>query len=208
MCTICDLRIEFSIDHPMTLSVAVATRRAIDAGLLPSHHTKYGGMQLRREAIAALKAVQRRVEQTQTQDSLLALPDFFMLAIESRTWGFFHPTPDGFDPNCRPDPPRLSAEDVADRDPVVIASETAMRQLLAGKLPFSKAEEQGLVVIDADLPRYETLRSTWNAAYPEIGVGNFFCDYRTTPLISDGVPSPFMALFVRYCGASKCRRSG
>ena len=176
MCTICDLRIEFSIEHPMTLSVAVATRRAIDAGALPNNHSKYGGMHLRREAIEGLKAVQLRVEQALPKNTFLAIPDFFMVAIESRTWAFFHATPDGFDPNCRPEPPRLSAEDAADRDPVVIASETAMRQLLAGKLPFSKAEEQGLVVIDADLPRRETLRSTWNAAYPEIGFNAFFCE--------------------------------
>ena len=49
MCAICDLRIEFSIEHPMTLSVAVATRKAIDAGVLPIVISKYGGMQLRRE---------------------------------------------------------------------------------------------------------------------------------------------------------------
>ena len=85
MCTICDLKIEFTIDHPMTLSVAVATRKAIDAGVLLNHDSQddpLGGMRLRLEAIAALKAVQQRVEQTLTSDQLLALPDFFVLMIE------------------------------------------------------------------------------------------------------------------------------
>ena len=178
MCTICDLRIEFTIDHPMTLSVAVATRKAIDAGVLLNHDSQddpLGGMRLRLEAIAALKAVQQRVEQTLTSDQLLALPDFFVLMIESRTWGFFRPTPDGFDPNCRPDPPRLSAADAVDRDPVIVVSETTARQLLAGKLPFDEAAAQGLVVIDADAPRRETLQSTWNATYPRIGFSRFVC---------------------------------
>lgn len=175
MCTICDLRIEFSIDHPMSLSVAVATRRAIDAGALPSRAVKYGGFQLRREAIAALKALQHRVEQTLTPSELVALPDFFMLAIESRTWGFFHPTRLGFAPNCRPDPPRLSAEAAGDRDPVVIASETAIRHVLASNLAFSEAEKQGLIVIDADARRRDALRSAWETACPKSGSSAFVC---------------------------------
>ncbi len=175
MCTICDLKIEFSIDHPMSLAVAVATRKAIDSGVLPGQTSRYGGFQLRQDAITALKSVQQRVEQTLPQEKFLSLPDFFMLEIESRTWGFFRATPSGFAPNCRPDPPRVSAEDAADRDPVVIVSERAMRQILAGKMPFSKAEEQGLIVIDADAPRRHALRSTWDLAYPKTGFTGFIC---------------------------------
>jgi hypothetical protein len=175
MCTICDLKIEFSIDHPMSLSVAVATRRAIDAGLLPSQTDKYGGLQLRRDAIGALKSVQQRVEHTLPPGEFLALPDFFMLAIESRTWGFFHPTPGGFDPNCRPDPPRISAEDITDRDPCIVTSETALRRVLAGELRFSDAERLGLIVVDADDQRRDALRSTWHTAFPDSGYNRFFC---------------------------------
>lgn len=175
MCTICDLRIDFSIDHPMSLSVAVATRRAIDAGLLPSPKVKYGDFALRGDAIVALKSVQQRVEQVLPPNEFQALPDFFVLTIESRTWGFFHPTALGFDPNCRPDPPRLTAEDAGDRDPCVITSETALRRVLAGGLPFSEAEQQGLIVIDADDRRREALYATWHTAYPKSGFNGFFC---------------------------------
>ena len=91
MCTICDLKIEFSIDHPMSLSVAVATRRAVDAGLLSDHVVRGGGFQLRKNAIAALRSVQDRVEQALPKSEFLALPGFFILEIESRTWGFSGP---------------------------------------------------------------------------------------------------------------------
>src|SRR5579884_1368049 len=124
MCTICDLRIEFGIDHPLGLSVAVETRRAIDAGLLPEPddlHDAVARIQLRLSAIETLKAAQQRLEWTQRQDELLALPDFFVLMVESRTWGFFRPTPNGFDPNCRPAPPNVSADDIAERDAVLVS---------------------------------------------------------------------------------------
>jgi len=35
MCAICELKIEFNIGHPQALTVAVATREAMDAGTLP-----------------------------------------------------------------------------------------------------------------------------------------------------------------------------
>jgi hypothetical protein len=47
--------------------------------------------------------------------------------------------------------------------------------LLAGKISFAAAEEQALIVIDADAPRHKKLRSTWNIAYPETGFIGFFC---------------------------------
>lgn len=176
MCTICDLRIEFSVDHPMSLSVAVATRKAVDAGLLSDHTVRGGGFQLRESAIAALRSVQERVEQALPKSEFLALPEFFMLEIESRTWGFFRATVNGFDPNCRPDPPRVTAKDATDRDPAIVVSERALRQVVSGKLPFSKAEEQGLIIIDADTSRRATLRKIWDLAYPSSGFSGFMCN--------------------------------
>jgi hypothetical protein len=99
-----------------------------------------------------------------------------MLEIESRTWGFFRATASGFDPNCRPDPPRVTAEDAADRDPAIVVSERALRQVLSGKLSFSKAEEQGLIIIDADTSRRATLRKAWDFAYPSSGFSGFICN--------------------------------
>ena len=76
-----------------------------------------------------------------------------MLMIESRTWAFFHPTESGFDPNCRPDPPRVSAQKLFDRDAVIVASETAMRQVLLGKTLVRAGARKGLIVVDADRER-------------------------------------------------------
>jgi hypothetical protein len=160
----------------MSLSVAVATRRAIDAGLLPNPSSKYGDFRLRRDAIAALKSVQRRVEQALPPDEFRGLPDFFMLAIESRTWGFFHATAAGFDTNCRPEPPRLTAEDAAGRDACIVTSETALRRVLAGELPFSEAEQQGLIVIDADDQCRDVLYATWQTVYSGGKFNDFLCE--------------------------------
>jgi hypothetical protein len=178
MCTICDLRIEFSVDHPSSLSVAVETRRAIDAGLLPEPDEQYDAlakMRLRVTAIETLRSVQQRLEQTQRPEALLALPDFFVLLVESRTWASFHPTSTGFDPNCRPAPPNISADDITERDAVLVSSELAMREITAGRLPFERALKEGLVILDADTPRHAALSSAWNRAYPKVGFSRFVC---------------------------------
>jgi hypothetical protein len=176
MCTICDLRIEFSVDHPSSLSVAVETRRAIDAGLLPGQqHDSLAGMRLRVTAIETLRTVQQRLEQTQRPEEFVVLPDFFVLLVESRTWAFFHPTPTGFDPNCRPTPPNTSADDIAERDAVLVSSELAMREIAVGRLSFERALKVGLVILDADTPHHAMLLSAWNRAYPKVGFSRFVC---------------------------------
>ncbi len=178
MCAICDLDIDFGVEHPMTLSVAVATRQAIDAGLLPAPDAEegaVGAMKQRLNAVAAMTTVQKRLEQTLTREALLALPDFFVLVIESKTWGFFHPTPGGFDPNIRPGAPRLSADDPTKRDAVVIVSEAAARPILAGDLSFADAARRGLVVVDADEERRAALFAAWRTAYPHAGFSRFVC---------------------------------
>jgi hypothetical protein len=178
MCSICDLRIEFSIDHPLSLSVAVETRKAIDLGLLPEPDARdaaLASMHLRRNAIGTLKAAQQRLEWTQRQEELVALPDFFVLLVESRTWGFFHSTPNGFDPNCRPAPPNVLADDIADRDAVLVSSELAMRQVVAGHLPFENAIEEKIIALDADRSRHDKLLAAWSKAYPKAGFSRFVC---------------------------------
>ncbi|HVZ07852.1 hypothetical protein [Rhodopila sp.] len=178
MCTICDLRIEFSVDHPDGLSVAVETRRAIDAGLLSEpggEDDALDGIRLRLDAVETLRAVRQRLEWTQRLEDFLALPDFFVLLIESRTWAFFRPTPSGFDPNCQVVPPNLSARDPRDRDAVLVSSELTMREIAAGRLSFDRALAEKLVILDTDPPRYASLLSTWNAAYPRVGFSRFVC---------------------------------
>ena len=110
MCAICDLNIHFDVEPASALPVALATRRAIEGGRLPAPEFSadpVGDRNPRRLAVRALAGVQQRLEQVHAPEALVALPDFFVLIIESRSWGFFHPTPGGFDPNWTPDAPRI-----------------------------------------------------------------------------------------------------
>jgi hypothetical protein len=179
MCTICDLRIEFATDHPWSLAVAVRTRQAIDQGLLPEPDKPpddaLADMRMRLDAIETLQSVQRRLEQTQPLSEFLTLPDFFVLLIEGRTWGFFHPTPTGFDPRCTPGPPNVLPVDPADRDAVLVTSEIAMRRIADGRLPFDKALAEGIVAVDADDMRRGRLLAAWSKAYPVAGFSRLVC---------------------------------
>jgi hypothetical protein len=130
---------------------------------------------MRLNAIETMRAAQQRLEWTQRQDELLALPDFFVLLVESRTWGFFHPTPNEFDPNCRPIPPNVLADDIADRDAVLVSSELAMRQVITGHLSFERGLEERIIALDADPSRYDTLLAAWSKAYPRARFGRFVC---------------------------------
>ncbi|MFM0649626.1 hypothetical protein PQR14_35365 [Paraburkholderia bryophila] len=151
MCAICDFKIEFDVSHPQALTVAVATREAIEAGTLPERifEGPLGNAKLRVAAISAMKDLQDRLEAAIPPAELLALPDFYVLLIENGTWGFFHPTANGFDPDIVPDVPNLTAENRAERDRVLIASETAMQEVFSGRLAFSRALSDSLIVLDA-----------------------------------------------------------
>ena len=182
MCSICTLRIEFSVAHPLTLSVSVATRRAIEDGILPPRASRSPKLtpvvakaQRRQTGIAALLALQSRIEQVLSPDRLLALPDFFVLMTESSAWGYFHPTPDGFDTKCQRDPPESFSDSDSGRDPVVLISETAMSQIVVGKLPYATAAERGLVVVDAKPRWQEPIAVAFAAAYPTSGFSRFVC---------------------------------
>jgi hypothetical protein len=66
MCAICEFKIEFSIGHPLALSVAVATRKAIEAGLVDEIETDDGALSAARKRGQPMKwalngAVLRRI---------------------------------------------------------------------------------------------------------------------------------------------------
>ena len=61
MCTICALTIEFAVEHPQALAVAVATRQAIDAGLLPEC-SDLDMARSRHRATVLLTTIQQRLE--------------------------------------------------------------------------------------------------------------------------------------------------
>lgn len=151
MCSICNFKIEFGVGHPLALSVAMATRSAIESGLLEEDKAE-GVLSTARQrlvAIDTLKVFQDRLESAVPIDALLELPDFFVLLIESQTWGFFHATPQGFDPDIVPDIPDVTAEDVEKRSVVLVMAEVTLRGLLAGSVSLRQALDDQLVVVDA-----------------------------------------------------------
>lgn len=168
MCAICELKIEFNIGHPQALTVAVATREAMDAGLLPE--TQAGGalsnMKLRMAAIDALKALQDRLETAMPVTQLMALPDFYVLLIEIGTWGFFHATETGFDPDIQPEPPNVISESQDDRDVVFISSEATMQAIVNGRLNIDHAFDDNLLILDAGESHTKLLRSALDCAFP------------------------------------------
>lgn len=160
MCAICDFKVEFSVSHPQALKVAVATRQGIEQGLLRDSATQGALANARQKIIAVetLSEFQAHVEAAVPTEQLLGLPDFYVLLIESDTWGFFHPTPDGFDPDVVPDLPDLTATDNAKRSVVMITAECALRALIEGALDLQHSLDAGLVVLDG--PEHgETMRS-------------------------------------------------
>src|ERR1700761_2571692 len=168
MCAICDLKIEFNIGHPQALTVAVATREAMDAGALPETAVDgaLSNMKLRMAAIDALKGLQAKLEGSLPVSRLMALPDFYVLLIEIGTWGFFHATETGFDPDITPEPPDVTSEDQADRDVVFVSSEATMQAIMNGKLNIDTAFDDNLLILDASETHTKLLRSVLDRAFP------------------------------------------
>ncbi|MGA7778809.1 MAG: hypothetical protein WCA85_14030 [Paraburkholderia sp.] len=152
MCAICEFKIEFSIGHPLALSVAVATRKAIDAGLIDEMDTDDGALSAARKrmsAVETLNLLQAQIEDAHSEEALLELPDFYVLLIENDTWGFFHATTNGFDPDIVPGMPDVTATDEVRRSNVVITSEAALRGWLSGDFDIEYAFRESLFVVDA-----------------------------------------------------------
>ncbi|MBN3855062.1 hypothetical protein G3N59_16905 [Paraburkholderia sp. Ac-20340] len=152
MCAICNFKLDFSVGHPLALKIAVAARKAIDAGLIDAVDTTEGALsaaRMRLSAIEALNLLQARVETAHGEAALLALPDFYVLLIENDTWGFFHATTVGFDPDIVPEMPDVTATEDALHSNIVITSEAALRAWLDGRFQLARALEDDLFVIDA-----------------------------------------------------------
>jgi hypothetical protein len=177
MCTICSLTIEFAVEHPLTLAIAVATRQAIDTGLLPEGDTtdEMDMARSRHQAVVLLTAMQQRLEQVLTRSQLLALPNFFVLMIESRTWGYFHPTLGGFDVNANPTTPRLEPDENGVRDCVVVVSQAAAAQISRGALPFPDAADAGVVFVDAPDAQAVLVETAFAMAYAVEEFSDFVC---------------------------------
>jgi hypothetical protein len=126
---------------------------------------------LRLAAIDALKALQRRLEESVSVSELRALPDLYVLLIEVGTWGFFRATESGFDPDCTPEPPEVTAEDPADRDAVFIATESLIQAMLEGRISVELAFDNGLIVLDGGAACGGVLRALMDKGFPVQGPG-------------------------------------
>ncbi|MCW1751149.1 hypothetical protein [Rhizobium acaciae] len=177
MCTICSLTIEFAVEHPQSLAVAVATRQAIDRGLLPEPDTtmEIDMARSRHDAVVRLTAMQQRLEQVLSTSRLMALPNFYVLMIESRTWGYFSPTLGGFDVKANPSPPRIEPDEGGIRDSVVVMSQAAAAEISQGRLPFQHAMAEGLAIVDAPGISDEVMRSAFTTSYPVGLFSDFVC---------------------------------
>ncbi len=151
MCAVCEFKIEFGISHPLALSVAVATRKAIEANLIEAIDVNDGALAAARKRMAAVEALnllQARIEGAHAEEHLLDLPDFYVLLIENDTWGFFHATTEGFDPEIVPEIPDVTTTEEAKRSNIVIMSESALRGWLAGRFDVEHAFREALFVVD------------------------------------------------------------
>jgi hypothetical protein len=167
MCAICNFKLDFGVSHPLALSVAVAARKAIESGLIEPIDTSEGALsvaRMRMSAVEALNLLQARIEGAHSEEALLALPDFYVLLIENDTWGFFHATAEGFDPDIVPDMPDVTATDEALRSNVVVTSEAALRAWLDGRLDIEYALRESLLLVDARQPFSTSLTAMLAAA--------------------------------------------
>nr|WKF58852.1 hypothetical protein HUO10_003354 [Paraburkholderia busanensis] len=152
MCAICDFKIEFNVSHPHALTVAVATREAVEAGVLPEQvfDGALGSMKMRVVAIDTLGRLQSRMETSVPPAQLAGLPDFYVLLVDSGTWGFFHATESGFDPDIVPEIPEVFPDNQAERDITLIAAQATIRAILDGRVELDHAMHERLVMLDAD----------------------------------------------------------
>ncbi len=162
---------------PKSLTVAVATRGAIDDGMLeaPPSAGPLGDMKQRLSAVESLQTLRTKLEAVLLASELMALPDFYILLIESRTWGFFHPTEQGFDPNCQPGLPRVIPDDGGAQDIVVIAADMVLQAILDGKLSLDVALDRRMMIVDAKDDERVFLKVSLDKALPSSQFSRFTC---------------------------------
>ncbi|REG50181.1 hypothetical protein B0G80_6603 [Paraburkholderia sp. BL6669N2] len=171
MCAICNFKIDFGVGHPLALTVAVATRKAIDAGIVEPIDTTGGALsavRMRMSAVEALNLLQARIEAAHSEDALLALPDFHVLLIENDTWGFFHATTNGFDPDVVPEMPDVTTTDEAKRSNIVIMSEAGLRAWLEQRFDIELALRESLFMIDTPASSTGSLTQMLAIAEPAV----------------------------------------
>jgi hypothetical protein len=64
MCAICNFKIDFGVGHPLALSVAVATRKAVEGGIIEPIDSAEGALsaaRMRMSSVDALNLLQARI---------------------------------------------------------------------------------------------------------------------------------------------------
>ncbi|MFM0644593.1 hypothetical protein PQR14_09690 [Paraburkholderia bryophila] len=169
MCAVCEFKIEFGVGHPQALTVAVATRKAIEAGLLQQMDPEEGALaqaRLRMKAVDTLNGLQSRIQDALPVDDLLSLPDFYVLLIENETWGFFHATEYGFDPDIVPAPPDVLSENPDARSLVMVIAQVALQAWLDREIDNRQLDAESLLFIDGPSEQRDTLLSMLKAVRP------------------------------------------
>ncbi|WP_250516346.1 hypothetical protein [Caballeronia sp. INDeC2] len=175
MCAICNFKIDFGVGHPLALTVAAATRKAIESGLIDPINDAEGALsaaRMRMSSVDALNLLQARIEGAHSEDALLALPDFYVLLIENDMWGFFHATTNGFDPDIVPEMPEVTSTDVAKRSNIVIMPEAGLRAWLDESFGIELALRESLFMIDASADSTVSLTQMLTIAESTV-MGNF-----------------------------------
>lgn len=169
MCAVCEFKIEFGVGHPQALAVAVATRKAIEAGWLREMDLEEGAFaqaRLRMTAVETLNGLQSRIQDALPVDELLSLPDFYVLLIENETWGFFHATEDGFDPDIVPGYPDVLSENREARSLVMVIAQVALQGWLDREIETRQLDAHSLLFIDGPSEQRDTLLSMLKAVRP------------------------------------------
>jgi hypothetical protein len=159
-CAFPDTHITLHGDHPETIPVAVAAAQEIAAGrLVPTPAADpVDRLALELAVPVKVKDFGRRIAAALPADRIAALPEFFMLLVQTRMWARLRPEPGGFSESCDPVAPELihAAEE---RGAILITSEPVLRDLALGALGYAEAERRGLVVADGEAAAVGRLRA-------------------------------------------------
>jgi hypothetical protein len=127
--------IGLTVGHGLALPVAVATRAAEEADMLPPVPSG------RQRALTRLSVITGYLPKLAAQSSVLGdVEPFSVLQSQSHTWSRYAPGPGGVtveDHRRRPEP----------GDAVVVVADTALAALLGGRLDVYAALDRGLVAV-------------------------------------------------------------
>jgi hypothetical protein len=132
--------------HPASVSVSLATRRAVDNGQISG--LPRATRQQRLDAIADVEAVFLSAVVSLRHSGFLQAPVFSLYLTESAHWIRFIPNASGWTVH-------LHQADAAGSEIVFIVSDTAMRGLLIDELTIADAQALGVLVATGDPPGRE-----------------------------------------------------